>query len=210
MPTRLPVLLQRRKSAAAGAANKTANAQASESIPPARRTVRGLETGAKGGIRIIVSRISRVLRRAVNEDGAEVIDVGESGAGAQEVAESFEKSGRVVVGKKRGRMEAELPRACHGVAIGVSPRGVAGRAGPAVGAVGVGGERRNAARARKRDRQRERVFLVRPAAALAVDRDGQLAARQDDGAAARALEIVGLCGMCARDVRSEEHTSELP
>ena len=54
----------------------------------------------------------------------------------------------------------------------------------AVGAVGVGGERRDARRAVERDGQRQRVFLVRPAAALAADGDGQFAAGQDHGAAA--------------------------
>ena len=41
----------------------------------------------------------------------------------------------------------------------------------------------------ERDGERERIFLVRAAAALAADRDGQFAARQDHGAAARGLQL---------------------
>jgi hypothetical protein len=38
-------------------------------------------------------RISRRLRRAVNDDGAEVVDVRESRAGAEETARALEKAG---------------------------------------------------------------------------------------------------------------------
>ena len=56
---------------------------------------------------------------------------------------------------------------------------VVGLPAAAVGAVGVGGERRDAGGAVERDGQRQRVFLVRAAAALAAERDRELAAGQD-------------------------------
>src|SRR5436309_11154413 len=102
MPTRLPVLLHKRKSAAAGVANSRANAPASESIPAPRGTVRGqIRAASNWAIRIIPLPTSRGFHRAVNEDGTEVIDVGESGPGAEEIAQAVEKSSGVVVGKKR-------------------------------------------------------------------------------------------------------------
>ena len=45
------------------------------------------------GSRIMELRISRRLRRAVNDDGAEVVDVRESRAGAEETARALEKAG---------------------------------------------------------------------------------------------------------------------
>ena len=90
MPTRLPVLLHRRKSAAAGAADPMPQANAN----PANK-VRREATGTVlicGG-QIMELRISRRLRRTVNDDGAEVVDVRESRAGAEETARALEKAG---------------------------------------------------------------------------------------------------------------------
>src|SRR6188474_1077549 len=102
MPTRLPVLLHRRKSAAAGAAIPIPQANAN---PPNK--VRRAATGTVliCGSQIMELRISRWLRRAVNDDGAEVVDVRESGTRAEQAARALEKAGGIVVGKKRGRIE---------------------------------------------------------------------------------------------------------
>src|SRR5437764_13805719 len=168
MPTRLPVLLHRRKSADAGAANSRTSAQASEIIPAPRRVARGLtRAAANWAIRIITLRISRWFQPAVNEDGAEVIDVGEGGARAEEMAQAFEKAGGVVVGKKRGRIEAELLGARHGVALHIGAGGIVGRARPTIRAVGIARQCRDAGCPRKFDGERQRVFLIRSAAAPA-------------------------------------------
>ncbi len=76
--------------------------------------------------------------------------------------------------------------------------GVAGGAGAAVGAVGVAGEGGKSRHAGKRDRQRQGIFLVGPAAALAADGDGQFAAREDDGAPPLRAERVRHGGMLGR------------
>src|SRR5947209_11998320 len=125
MPTRLPVLLHRRKSAAAGAANSRTNALASESIPAWRHVAPGLlRLAARWATRIICLGISRRFHRTVNEDGTQVIDVREGGAGAEEIAQRFEKSGGVVVGKKRGRIEAKIARPRGGGPIHIGAGGV--------------------------------------------------------------------------------------
>src|SRR2546423_1428276 len=145
MPTRLPVLLHSRKSAAAGAANSRTNAPASESIPAPRGGVRGqIRLASRRTIRIIALRTSRGFHLAVNEDGAEVIDVGEGGARAEEIAQALEKSSGIVVGKKGGRIEAEFTCPRGRRAIDVSAGGIVGRTRAAIGAVRVSGQRRDA------------------------------------------------------------------
>jgi hypothetical protein len=50
--------------------------------------------------------ISREASGGVNEDGPEVINIREGRSGHQKVAERGEKIGGIVVGQKRGRIEA--------------------------------------------------------------------------------------------------------
>src|SRR5215211_2911680 len=104
-----------------------------------------------------------------HKDDAAVIDVGSGRSAGDEVAETLEETCRIVLGEKRRRVEPERPRALE--------RGVVDdRAG------GVGGERRDARPAVERDGERERIFLVRPAATLASHRDGELATGDDGNA----------------------------
>src|ERR1044072_9650405 len=106
MPTRLPVLLQRRKSAAAGVAKaQPRSAQAASTIGRGNAPDIGTPTLIPP-TRIIRLAISRRFRPTVNEDGAEVIDVRECGTRAQQGAPALEEARGVVVGKKRGRIEA--------------------------------------------------------------------------------------------------------
>src|SRR5688572_22843731 len=112
MPTRLPVLLQSRKSARAGLATKirnNANATACSIPPPESRQVRGRCESTTEGWRIVlkVRGISRDPSRPVNEDGAEIIDIGAGWAGLHEVAQGGKKAGRIVVGEKGGRILAQ-------------------------------------------------------------------------------------------------------
>src|SRR5579884_2321334 len=51
-----------------------------------------------------------LLLKRVNEYRAEIVDVGISRPGLQQVAQAFEKPGGIILGKKRGRVEAELAR----------------------------------------------------------------------------------------------------
>ena len=179
MPTRLPVLLHRRKSAAAGAA-KPAQRAGSTTAPAAQRASGPTQD------RVLIwryphhrLRISRRFHGLSTRMARKSLTLVKVGPGREQVAQALEKACGIVVGKKRGRIEAEFPRPRGGVAVHEGARRVLGRARAAVGAVGVGGERRDAVRPGQCDRERQRVFLVRPAAALAADRDGQFAARQD-------------------------------
>ena len=61
----------------------------------------------------------------------------------------------------------------------IAPAGSAGAAGAAVGAVGIGGQRRNAGRVLEQAGQRQRIFLVGAAAAVAAHGHGEFAAGQD-------------------------------
>lgn len=79
-----------------------------------------------------------------------------------------------VVGKKEGGIEADISRPRQRRRVDKRARGILGGAGPAVRAVGICGQRGDARRPRERDRERERVFLIRSAAAFAAQRDGEL------------------------------------
>src|SRR6185437_7933532 len=191
MPTRLPVLLQTRKSAKAGSVVTTANSRAGTA---ARRTERRKRRGAEKANAVTGRRfrwwgLSRGPLRAVNDDGAEVVHVGVGGAGLEKAARTREKAGGIVVGEKGGRIETAGFGLRGGVAVDDGAGGVGGGAGAAVGAVGIGGERRDPRHAGELDGQRQRIFLVGTAPAAAADGHGELAARQDHGAPAGGPQI---------------------
>src|SRR5438093_902079 len=184
MPTWLGVLLHSLKSAAAGDA---ASSMPAVSAPAA---IRG---AARRNVAMVESAIMlgdfRNMSWRVNDDGAKIIDVGGGGSRAEQIAEARKKLGGIVVGEKGGRIEAVCPGARHRGFVDQRAGRIIRAAGAAVGAVGVAGERRNSPRAGERARERQRIFLVRSAAAVSAQRDGELAARQDDGAAARRLRL---------------------
>src|SRR5215471_1851804 len=105
IPTRLVVLLHSRKSAIAGRDGRTANAPASVANVAMRCAARHPVAMVDrlfmpGGCNF------RIVSRSVNEDRAEIVDIGGGRAGRQQVAKAREKPRGVVVGKKRGRIEA--------------------------------------------------------------------------------------------------------
>src|SRR5262249_60567483 len=71
---------------------------------------------------------------------------------------------------------------------------------PAIGAVGVGGNRGNARGSRERRRQRQCVFLVGSAAAFAAQRDGEFPAGEDHRAPSLHLEVAGKSCLRGGDV----------
>src|SRR3954468_21020395 len=137
MPTRPPVLLQRLKSALAGLTKaRRSSAQTAKNAGRGNRpdTIRSTLIPPPPIIRLA---ISRRFRLAVNEDGAEVIDVREGGTRAKQIAQALEEARGVVVGKKRGRIEAKFPRPHCGFAVRIGAGRILGRAFAAVRAVGV-------------------------------------------------------------------------
>src|SRR5262245_8446089 len=196
MPTRLVVLLQSRKSAAAGSAAST-TAQAA-SVPPKRPPV------SRAGRKLVMvrGRSSSVgchrssegadftrgpytcqhthdrhgrSTRSVNHNSPKIFHVGIGCTQSQKVINAGEESGRIVVSKKSGGIEAYLPGAPDRCVVNICASRVIGAAHAAVSAIGVGGKARNAGLPAKRQGKRQRVFLVRPATALAAHRDGELA-----------------------------------
>src|SRR5262245_21086558 len=121
MPTRLVVLLQSRKSAAAGSGASTihpASAQAKKA--PVRR-----QHGT--WCKLIVVRRSFIVPGAgfragryglstssINQDSAEIVHVGTGRAGFQKLAKLGEEFGRIIVTKVGGRIEAERAGAVKG------------------------------------------------------------------------------------------------
>src|SRR5712671_2482737 len=97
------------------------------------------------------ARISREALRAVNDDGPEIIDVGEGRPWLQEVAEPGKEFGRIVVIEKVGWIEAELAGAQQRAGVDQGARWVVGLSAAAVGAVGVGGQPGDPGRAGERD-----------------------------------------------------------
>src|SRR6185503_6150161 len=162
-PTRLPVLLQRRKSAHAGSAEiRTNSTAAAAARAEDRKKRRGAEkANAFTCRRFRLRGLSRGGSRCVNDDGAEVVHVGVGRAGLEQVAQPREKARGIVVGEEGGRIETERSRPGDSGAVDVGAGGVGGVAAAAVGAVGVAGNGGNARHAGKLARQRQRVFLVR-------------------------------------------------
>src|SRR5579883_3244586 len=77
---------------------------------------------------------------AVNDNGAEVGDVGEGRAGPEQIADSIEKPRGIVVGEKGGGIEADRPRARERRRIDEGPGRIVRSPAAAVGPVSVGGE----------------------------------------------------------------------
>src|SRR5215813_9851239 len=136
MPTRLEVLLHRRKSAAAGCVSAA-------SRMPVRSEHRAVMV-----IRAVQNRVpflpSRRLSlnplRSVNENSTEIIDVREGRARHQKVTQGTEKGGRIVVGEKGGRIEAKGPGAFGRRGVDKSPCRIVRAAAAAVGSIGIAGE----------------------------------------------------------------------
>ena len=119
--------------------------------------------------------ISREGSCAVNENGPEIIDIGQGWPGQQKIVELGEKYHGVVVGKKRGRIEAKGAGAACAQPVGKGACGVAGPAAAPVGSVRVRSQGDNALHAVQRKRQGKSIFLIGAAASLAADRHGKLA-----------------------------------
>src|SRR5262249_30468525 len=116
-PTRLPVLLQSRKSALAGceeAASNSAPGIAARARIRERRRLAAISGGAVtivGGFKN--SPVWRGPARPVNGDMPEIVYVRECRPRHQEVSQGLEKSPRIVVGEKDGGIEAPSRGACH-------------------------------------------------------------------------------------------------
>jgi len=138
--------------------------------------------------------------RQVNHDGTKVVDVREGRARDQEVAEPGEEPGRIVVGEKVGGIEAERAGAGERRLVHQGAGGIVRPPRAAVGAVGIAGKRRDAGRAVEGKRQPQRVLLVGTSATFPVQRDGQLPAGQDDGAASPRVKVARAPRVGDRDV----------
>src|SRR5215203_5071755 len=138
MPTRLPVLLHRWKSANAGAGASAKAAAASRNRQAIKRDV----NAGKGKARLPSCKpVSREGLRPVNDDGAKIVHVGPSRAGFDEVAQPGEKPGGIVVREKMGRIEAAPLRPGKRVLVDRGPGRVIRGASAAIGAVGIPGRR---------------------------------------------------------------------
>src|SRR6516225_6258973 len=194
MPTRLDVLLHKRKSAAAGPVDTVSGSAANALAKSAPRNQFATIT------RLIPSADSFSIDGPVNDDGAEVGDVGERRAGYEQVADSVEKPRGIVVGEKRGGNEAEPFGPCQGRIVDKSASRVVGSALAAVGSIGISRQCGNSLGPGEVDGERQRIFLVRTAAATALKGHGQFAPREDRDAAAGRSMIAGQPGVFGRDL----------
>src|SRR6516162_9097352 len=131
MPTRLDVLLHKRKSAAAGPVDTVSGSAANALAKSAPRNQFATIT------RLIPSADSFSIGGSVNDDGAEVGDVGERRAGYEQVADGVEKPRGIVVGEKRGGNEAEPFSPFKGRIVDKGPGRVVWPAPAAIGSIGV-------------------------------------------------------------------------
>src|SRR5580692_1217924 len=98
---------------------------------------------------------SGVRSRPVNDDGTEVGHVGECRARDEKVADAVEKPRGIVVGEKRGGIEAGGPGAAKRRRVDEGPGRVVRTATAAVGAVGIRRQRRDAGGAVEMDGERQ-------------------------------------------------------
>ena len=110
---------------------------------------------------------------AGDQDGAEIVDVGQGRSGDDLVAQRLEEAVAVVVGEARAWVEPQS-RAARARVSGANDR--AGVVLGAVDAVGVAGERPDARRTRSARRRAQQELDVAPAAALAAHGHRGLAA----------------------------------
>src|SRR6516165_7275803 len=195
MPTRLDVLLHSRKSAAAGAVDEMMSGSAATALaksPPRTRfaTI----------TRLISSADSFSIGAPVNDDGAKVGHVGERRARYEQVADDVEKPRGIVVGEKRGGIEAEPFGPNQGRIVDKGPGWVIRPAPTAIGSICIGRHCGNAVGPGEVDGERQGVFLVRTAAAAALNGHGQLAPREDRHAAARRRMVAGQPGVFGGDL----------
>ena len=106
----------------------------------------------------------------------------------------------IVVGEKRGGIEAGGPGALERGVVDKGAGRVVGPAPAAIGAVGIGRQRGNAWAPSRWYGERQGIFLVRAAAAAAAQRHRKLAAGQDRDAAALCGIVAGQPRMLGRDL----------
>src|SRR5215469_9289129 len=189
MPTRLDVLLHKRKSAAAGPVDMVSGSAANALAKSAPRNQFATIT------RLIPNADSVSIDGPVNDDGAKVGDVGERRARYEQVADDVEKPRGIVVGEKRGGIEAEPFGPNQGRIVDKGSGRVVRPASAAVGSICIGRHCGNALGPAEMDGERQGVFLVRTAAAPTLEGHGQLAPREDRHAAARRRMVAGQPGV---------------
>src|SRR6202521_5559048 len=200
MPMRFVVRLQMRKSAEAGM-DTTVSGATSNRSGMSRRAMRerNIGTGSLSGTRRRPGAEELVFLSArwsgVNEHHTQVVNVGAGRPRGQEIANAFEESGRIVVGEKTGGIETNGGGAGKRCFVDESAGGIGRPPAAAVGAVSIGGERRDPGRAAERQRQRQRIFLVGTAAAGALQRHRQLAAGDQCRGVAAVRKLPRMGGM---------------
>src|ERR1700722_282173 len=137
IPMRPAVLLQSRKSAAAGCVDEARMSTTSVLKITAAAAI-------LGKIARLISRSNSSSRRwGVNDDGTEIIDVRKRRTRCVQIADAVEKPRRIVVGEKGGGIEAGHKGPFYRRSVEKVAGRVVGQALPAVGAVGVSRHRRD-------------------------------------------------------------------
>src|SRR5712675_3181342 len=187
MPTRLVVLLQSRKSAAAGSGASTiepASAQPKrtpERVPVRRQQWAWCEFIVVGRSFVVPGAGFHAGRyglstSSIDQDSAEIVHVGVGRPRCQKVVKAGEEFGRIVVTKVGGGIEAECAGALEGRVVHIGPGGVVRAAHAAVGAIGIACQAGDAGFAIERESKCQRIFLIRAAPPFAAHRDSQLTA----------------------------------
>src|SRR6266849_212171 len=138
---------------------------------PPRDAAGCLCAGATRGVSI---KSERALM-PVNEYSAEIVDIGVSRSRLKQITQAFEEPGGIVFGKKRGGIEAEIPRPRERGVVNKGASRIIRAAATAVGAVGIAGNCCDSRRGPERLGERQSVFLIRTAASLAANGHGEFA-----------------------------------
>ncbi len=129
--------------------------------------------------------IALVRPPRLNQDGAEVVDIGARRPGDDQIVKGGEDGIGVVVVEPGARVEAERAGAAQRIGRGQG----AGVVLAAVDAIGVGRERKDSLAPVEREREAEEEFAVAAAMAAAAHCDRRLAAGEDDAGRADRLAV---------------------
>jgi len=115
-----------------------------------------------------------------NQNGSEIVDVGQGRAGHDEIAERGEEPVSVIITQRSLCRDAAGDSTCQSVRIDDRPGIVFG----SIYTIGVACERRNTVDAVQRYRESQQKLDITSAPARSGNRNGRLAARQKHGGSA--------------------------
>ena len=113
-----------------------------------------------------------------DNDRTQIIYIRSCRPGRQQIAQMLEEPRRIIIGKKRRRIQTQRCGTFECCLVNQGAGGIIGLSAPAIRSVGVACQRNNAGMPAKLKRKCEGIFLIGAATPISRDGDGEFAARQ--------------------------------